>query len=215
MTEPTYGTPSEPGPRADSPTEPYASPGSSAPGEPGIAPNEGSAETPAPQTTDTPQSGWVQPPPDGGRSRGCCLLIAIAAGVIAIIPIAAIVALIFLGSQVSTILSTVGTQALAGTVQFESGTATGCYVEQPATTFATSESIHVAAHFGRTVPVGEPVTIIVTYPNGTSESSDTTWEEAGDCLTDTIPPGLGTGRYTLELRLGSGGAATGSFEITP
>jgi hypothetical protein len=215
VTESTHGTPAEPDPPVDSPTEPYAAPDPIALGEPGIAPSEGPAPTPVPPAPDTPPSGWVQPAPDGGRSRGCCLLIAIAAGAFAIIPIVAIVALIFLGSQVSTILSTVGTQAIAGTVQFESGTATGCLVERPATTFAASESIHVAAHFGRQVNAGEPVTIVVTYPNGTSESSDTMYEVTGDCVTDTIPPGLETGRWTLEFRLGAGDVATGSFEITP
>jgi hypothetical protein len=208
VTEPTYGTPSEPDPPADSPTEPYAPPESSTPGEPEIAPNEGSAPTP------TPPSGWVQPPPGGGRSRGCCLLIAIAAGLFAVIPIVAIVALIFLGSQVSTILSTVGTQALAGTVEFEAGTQTGCFVEQPARTFPSSTSIHYAAHFEREVTVGETISFVVTYPNGTSESSETTLEESFACVSETIQPGLDPGTWRLEFRSGGDVLATGTFEVT-
>jgi hypothetical protein len=73
----------------------------------------------------------------------------------------------------------------------------------------------VAAHFGRTVNAGEPVTVVVTYPNGTSESTDTTYEDTGDCVSDTIPPGLETGRWALEFRSGSEVLATGTFEITP
>jgi hypothetical protein len=175
-------------------------------------PVEGTVPPPAPPAPDVPQSGWVTPA-ESGRSRGCCLILVIVGAVAGFLALVAIVALIFLGSQVSTILQSQA--ALAGTVEFEAGTMSGCYVRQPATSFPASESIHVAVHFEREVQVGETVTVLVTYPDGTSESSETTYDEAGDCVSDTIQPGLATGRWRLEFRAGTEHLATGAFEITP
>jgi hypothetical protein len=135
---------------------------------------------------------------------------------VAFLSLASIIALIFLGSQVSTILSTVGEQAiLGGTVEFAAGAQDDCFVEGPATSFASSESIFVAAHFERQVEAGEPVTVVVTYPDGSSESSEVTYDDAGACVTDTIPPGLETGQWTIQFRSGSEVLSTGTFEITP
>jgi hypothetical protein len=63
--------------------------------------------------------------------------------------------------------------------------------------------------------VGETVTVVVTYPDGTSESTETSYDDAGDCVSDTIPPGLDAGRWTLEFHSGTELLATGGFEITP
>ena len=55
---------------------------------------------------------------------------------------------------------------------------------------------------------------MVTYPDGTSETNDATYEEAGDCVSDIIPAGLEPGSWTLEFRAGTEVLATGGFEIT-
>jgi hypothetical protein len=179
-----------------------------------MTPGESPAPAPAPPAPATPQAGWVQPP-EGGRSRSCCLILVVIGAAAGLLAIVAIVGLVFLGSQVSTILQTQSQALLAGTVEFESGTATGCLVQRPATSFQASDSIHVAAHFEREVQVGETVTVVVTYPDGTPESTETSYEEAGDCVSDTIPPGLETGSWRIEFHSGTELLATGAFEITP
>jgi hypothetical protein len=208
VTEPTQGTPPEPGPPLDPPP-----PEQGALPEPGITPGEETVTTPAPPAPEAPQAGWVQPAQDGGRSRGCCLILVIVGAAAGLLALVAIVGLIFLGSQVSTILESEA--GLAGTVEFEAGTTSGCYVQQPATTFPASTSIHYAAHFEREVPAGAAVSTVVTYPDGTSQSSDSTYEESFDCIYDTIAPGLDPGSWTIEFRSGADVLATGTFEITP
>jgi hypothetical protein len=220
---PTEPAPTEPAPAPpmapdapDSPIEP--SPAESAPSEPAaIAPASapplaepvsgwGTPAAAAPPPPE-PTSGWVAPAggSGGGRSRGCCLILAIVGILGAVVLVAGVVFLIFIGSQV---------QAILGAVQFEEGGPTECVVETPATTFSASSEIHFVAIFERTVAPGEVVTTVVTYPDGTSDSADVPMDEIGACVTDTLPSGLAPGHWAIEFRSGSEVLATGGFDIT-
>ncbi len=157
-----------------------------------------------------PVSGWVSP--DGkaggrGAQRGCCLVVALVLGVMGAMSVVSLAFVFFLDSQASS--------SLAGTIEFEASDVTGCYVRQPATTFPSSATIHTAAHFSRDVQAQERVTVVATFPDGTEQSTDTFYDEAGDCVSDIIPPGLEQGAWAFEFRVGAEILATGGFVITP
>ena len=152
---------------------------------------------------------WISPdsPASARRSRGCLITSVIGAIAISLFLIIPLAFLYFYDAQTTSVL--------AGTIEFETGGTRGCYVRQPTTTFPASATIHLAAHLEREVPAGEKVTWIVTFPNGTSESLDETYDEAGDCIDREIPSGLARGRYVVEFRSGSEVLARGAFDIAP
>ncbi len=164
----------------------------------------------APPTGEAPpeaqSTAWV-PPSDGGDGggglrRGCVIaLLVVAVGVLAVL-----VGLTFLGSQLAS--------SLAGTMEFGTG-GTGCSVTGEATTFPASSAIHAVAYLERETRAGEPITITVTYPNGTKESQDQTVGEGSTCISQDVPSGVAPGHYLLEYRSGAEVLATGAFDITP
>jgi hypothetical protein len=148
---------------------------------------------------------WVAPSEGGGggrRTRGC-LIVAIVAAVLLVV---GYFGLVFLGGQVESVL--------AGTIEFGTG-GTGCSVTGGATTFPTSSAFHSVAYFERDTRPGETITTTVTYPNGTKESQDQTFDETGKCIAQDVPPGLAPGHYGLEYRSGTEVLAKGEFDITP
>ena len=118
----------------------------------------------------------------------------------------ALAGLIFLGSQVQGILK--------GTIEFGTG-GTGCNVTGEATTFPSSATIHYAAHFSRDVAAGEPLTIVVTFPDGTSRSVDQSFESTANCVYDDIQPGNASGHYVIAYRSSSELLAQGAVDIQP
>ncbi len=122
------------------------------------------------------------------------------------LPVLAIALLIFLGGQVQNILG--------GTMEFGTG-GTGCAVTGEATSFPSSTSIRLVAFLERDVVDGETITTAVTYPNGTTETSNDVWEEGGRCVSETLPPGLAPGRYVIEYRAGTTVLSRGELTITP
>jgi hypothetical protein len=161
-----------------------------------------------PPAGDLP-SGWVAPAGSSGigRSRGCCLILAVVGILGSLVLVVGVVFLIFLGGQVQSILG--------GSVQFEEGgSAADCSIDSPATTFSSSSTIHFVAFFERDVQPGEIVTTVVTFPDGTSQSEDVPMDEVGSCVTNTIPAGIDAGHWVIEFRSGSEVLATGGFDIT-
>ncbi len=148
---------------------------------------------------------WVAPSDGGGgsrRTRGC-LIVAIVAAVLLVV---GFFGLVFLGGQVESIL--------AGTIEFGTG-GTGCSVTGEGKTFKASSPIHSAAYLQREIRAGETITTVVTFPNGTSEPSDRTFDDTGKCITEDVEPGLEPGHYGLEYRAGTEVLAKGEFDITP
>jgi hypothetical protein len=196
---PAPGQPSEP-PAATEPGEAPSGPGD-APDEPtDPATNEPAPATPAPGTAP----GWIPPEggSGGGRRRGCIIAV-IAVGIFLVL---AVGGLIFLGAQVKSML--------AGTMEFGTG-GTGCSVNGAATTFPASTPIHAVAYLERKTTAGETLTVAVTYPDATTESSDQAIGSVADCVTQDIRPGLSPGHYGLEYRVGTEVLSKGAFDITP
>jgi hypothetical protein len=147
--------------------------------------------------------GWVASGPQSGRrGRGCV----IAAIVTAAILLFGFVGVLFLGAQV--------VEALKGTIEFGTG-GTECSVTGEATTFPASATIHLAAHLEREVSAGEVITLRVLKPDGTTETGDTTYDEAATCLYQDVSPGLPSGHYALEFRAGTEVLSRGEMDITP
>ena len=155
-----------------------------------------------------PASAWVAPDASrgAGRSRGCCLIVAVVTAAGAILLLFALIALIFLGSQVQSVLR--------GSIQFGTG-GSGCSVTGLATSFPASAKIHSAAYLERDVRAGETLTLAVTAADGTSETTDQTFVTSGSCLYDDLPSGLPAGHYVLEYRSGTEVLSHGAFDITP
>ncbi len=198
---PVPAEPAEPTIPAES-TDPVEPPVPGAPGPP-------ASDVPATEVAAVP--GWI--PPDGGdgagRRRGCCLILAVVGAGLAVLAVIAIIGLIFLGGQI---------RALQGTVKYETGTSTAssdCFVQEAATTFPASASIHFVATFTRPVTADEKVTVIVTLPDGTTRTTDDAYTGGGICISDTLDPGLDTGSWALEFKVGSESLASGGFTITP
>ena len=55
----------------------------------------------------------------------------------------------------------------------------------------------------------------MTYPDGTTESSDESYATPGACVYEDIQPSLAAGHYIIEFRSGSEVLSRGGFEITP
>jgi hypothetical protein len=130
---------------------------------------------------------------------------------VAVLAVIAIVGLIFLGGQV---------QALLGTVKYETATATApatteCFVREPATSFPSSARIHFVATFTRPVTAEEKITVVLTFPDGTTRAADQVYQGGGICVSDTLDPGLDAGPWALEFRTGTEVLATGGFTVTP
>ncbi|MFL5714830.1 MAG: hypothetical protein ACJ769_09230, partial [Chloroflexota bacterium] len=89
--------------------------------------------------------GWIPPEGGGGRNgwRNCCLIVAVLTAAFSVLAVVALVGLIFLGSQVQSIL--------AGTIQYGTG-GTGCSVTGTATTFPSSVAIRSVAYLEHEVP---------------------------------------------------------------
>jgi len=193
--EPPPAASTEPPPEAavEPTTEPSATDISAEPADVPVAP---------------PASAWVPPdaPSGAGRSRGCCLIVAVVTAAGAILLLLALVALIFLGSQVQSILR--------GSIQFGNG-GSECSVTGLATTFPASAAIHSAAYLERDVRAGETLTLAVTYADGTTETTNQTFPTSGSCLYDDLPSGLAAGHYVMEYRSGTEVLSHGAFDITP
>jgi hypothetical protein len=134
------------------------------------------------------------------------VLIAVVAFIVVAISVLGIAFLIFLGSQVQNILG--------GTMEFGTG-GTGCAVTGEATTFPSSTSIRLVAFLERDVAAGETITTAVTYPNGSTETSNDVWKEGGRCVAEVLPPGLAPGKYLIEYRAGTTVLSSGALTITP
>jgi hypothetical protein len=221
---PPTGAPSPPAddPTAASPLPPeppaaMVSVEPTVPAEPGVPAAPGLSATPEPPASDVPATEvpaapvWI--PPDGsdggGRRRGCCLILAVVGAGVAVLAVIAIIGLIFLGGQI---------RALQGTVKYETGTSTAssdCFVKEAATTFPASASIHFVATFTRPVTADEKVTVIVTLPDGTTRTTDDAYQGGGICISDTLDPGLDTGSWALEFKVGTEVLASGGFTVTP
>jgi hypothetical protein len=153
---------------------------------------------------EAPTTEWVAPEATGGGrwTRGCLVVVIVAATVL----IVGFAGLVFIGGQVQSIL--------AGTIEFGTG-GTGCSVTGTSTTFKASSPIHSAAYLQREIRAGETITTVVTFPNGTSEPSDRTFDDTGKCITEDVEPGLDPGHYGLEYRAGTEVLAKGGFDVTP
>ncbi len=187
--------------------------GTNDPSVPNGAPVPPEPETPpeidAAQPTAA-STGWVAPPAQGsgmGVAKGCAIVAAIIVAIGGLLLTLAVVALIFLGGQVASILQ--------GTVQFGTG-GSECSVTGVASTFPTTASIHLAAHLERTVAAGEVVTMVVTGPDGEDLTTDEPPAPSSfECIYNDIAPGLPPGPYAIEFLVGQERLATGSFQITP
>ena len=78
-----------------------------------------------------------------------------------------------------------------------------------------SASIHFVATFTRPVTADEKVTVIVTLPDGTTRTTDDAYQGGGICISDTLDPGLDTGSWALEFKVGTEVLASGGFTVTP
>ncbi len=174
--------------------------------EPGLVPSEPGLVPAAPTTS----AGWAPPPAQGsgiGLAKGCAIVAAIVVAVGGLLLTLAVVALIFLGGQVASILQ--------GTVQFGTG-GSECSVTGVASTFPATTPIHLAAHLERTVAAGEVITMVVTGPDGEDLSTDEPPAPTSfECIYNDITPGLPPGSYAIEFLVGQERLATGSFQITP
>ena len=163
-------------------------------------------ETDAAPTT----TGWTPPPAQGGGislAKGCAIAAAVVVAVGGLLFTLAVVALIFLGGQVASILQ--------GTVQFGTG-GVECSVTGQATTFPSTATIHFVAHFEREVSAGEVITMVVTGPDGEDLTTDEPPAPSDfECLYNDVAPGLPPGPYAIEFLVGAERLATGSFEIAP
>ena len=202
MTEPNDGQAIEPEPPADPPSrdlpsDPAPEPEGEVPpaaptGQPGWVP---------PETAPTPS--WIQPSQGGGSRRTLTCLVLVIVGIIVLV--IGCSGLVFLGSQVQSIL--------AGTIEFGTG-GTGCSVTGRATTFPSTTALRSVAHLQREAHASETVTVVVTYPDATTESANQTMTDSADCVSQSISAGLAPGHYTLQYRVGTEILATGGFDIT-
>jgi hypothetical protein len=167
------------------------------------------ASTTAPDATTPPPAepppaipGWAPQPARSRRTTGCVVAAAIVVAVLFI----GYIGLVFLGGQVESILR--------GTVEFGTG-GSECSLTETGTSFATDETIHLAAHFERTTAAGETVTLIVTDQDGTTETNEQTFDAPSDCLFMDLGPGIPPGHYALEFRAGTELLASGELDITP
>jgi hypothetical protein len=153
-------------------------------------------------------AGWVTPEvgSGGGRYRGCAIGCVVVAALVGIFALASVVALVFLGGQIQSILK--------GSVEFGTG-GTGCSVTARAESFPTSTSLHFVAYLDRQVSAGETITVVQTYPDGPAEPVEQTVDTTADCLFGDVNSGPSTGRYTIEVRAGAEQLAKGGVDITP
>jgi hypothetical protein len=177
--------------------------GASADGTP--PPAWGAAGT-ASATGGTPA--WVAPEVASGsnRRRGCAIGCVVVAAVLGFLMFLGIVAVIFLGGQAQSILK--------GSVEFGTG-GTGCSVNASAGSFPAGANLHFVAWLSRDVAVGETITVVQTYPDGTSDPTRQAVDSAASCLFGDVVSGPTTGRYTIEVRSGTELLASGGINVTP
>ena len=216
----TESMPAEPPEAGEVPHGTSASAAVVEPGGPDPGPSPSPDESPPPASG--PPVAWGSPPPaaeqgagpagwippaggGGGRSRGCGIVAIIAALVFGFGSFA-LAALIVLGSQVQSILK--------GTIEFGTG-GSSCNVTGVATSFPSSASIHYAAWLSRQVTAGERLTIVVTFPDGTSQSVDQAVNNSADCIYDDIQPGNPAGHYVIAYRSSAELLAQGAIDIQP
>ena len=203
MTGPIEG--STPGSDQESAAPQPVEPTGPEPAEPAdaVSPPPGVGAGGIPPAAPEAPTGWVAEGPESGRrARGCV----IAGAVIVVILFVGFIGLVFLGAQIQSML--------AGTIEFGTG-GKECSVSDRATTFPASATIHYAAHLEREVTVGEKITVTVSFPNGTTDSTDETFDRAGQCVYQDIDPGLDVGHYLMEFRSGTELLSKGEFDITP
>jgi hypothetical protein len=99
-------------------------------------------------------------------------------------------------------------------VQFGTG-GEACSVTARAESFPTGTDLHFVAWLERDVTAGETITIVETYPNGTSDPVSQPVNAAASCLYGDIASGPASGHYTLEVRVGTESLAKGAFDATP
>jgi len=147
--------------------------------------------------------GWVPPSGDPSRVRTGCIIGCL---VLALLIAAGVVGLIFVGGQIFDMVR--------GSVQFGTG-GTECQITGVRSTFTSSETVHIVAIFERPAGPNETADLLVTYPDGTSETHPQTFAEATTCLYLDAGPELEPGSYALELRIGPEVLAKGAMTVTP
>jgi hypothetical protein len=156
-----------------------------------------------------PEAGsWVVPPAEtgSGQARGCLRGCVIVGVILAILVVVGVIAVIFLGSQVQS--------ALKGTVEFGTG-GQACSVSGGATSFKAGTDLHFVALLERSVSAGETLTVVQTFPDGRTDTTDQKVENAASCMYGDLPAGASAGHYAMEVRTGSEVLAKGAFEVTP
>jgi hypothetical protein len=163
---------------------------------------------PADPVTDAAVPGWR---PDATASSGTgrqigCVIVAVVGGLIAL-ALVAIIALIFLGGQVRSIL--------AGTVAFgASGSA--CSVNDASTSLPASGPIHIVGYLEREAQPGEVIRLEVVTEGERLPISEEPVAEPTECIHLSIPAGDGApGTYTFEFFVEQELLATGTLQLTP
>jgi hypothetical protein len=203
-------------------TEPIDERGPARPAQPWpYAPEGGGSEAPSDEpeppvvgwvppdaSAPVPAGSWAVPPadPTGRRSRGWLKGCLIVGGILAVLAFVLIVALIFIGGQVQS--------ALKGTVQFGTG-GTACSVSGTATSFKAGTDLHFVAWLERSVSAGETLTVVQTFPDARTDTTDQKVESAASCMYGDLPSGDAAGHYAMEVRSGSEVLAKGGFDLTP
>jgi len=158
------------------------------------------AAAPPPATNG---SGWVPPSGNPSRIRTGCIIGCL---VLALLIAAGIAGLIFVGGQIFDMVR--------GSVQFGTG-GTECQVTGVRSTFTTTETVHIVAIFERPAKADEAADLVITNPDGTSETHPQTFDEGTTCMYFDAGPGFESGVYSLELRIGSEVLAKGAMTVTP
>ena len=117
-----------------------------------------------------------------------------------------LVAFIFLGSQVQS--------ALKGRVEFGTG-GEACSVNGGATSFKAGTDLHFVALLERSVSAGETLTVVQTFPDARTDTTDQKVEGAASCMYGDLAAGPSAGHYAMEVRSGSEVLAKGEFDVTP
>ncbi len=147
---------------------------------------------------------WVRPVASPGGSIAPLVVGAII--VVAVVAIATVAGLMFLGSQVAG--------ELKGTVEFGTG-GSGCIATGSASSFSVGRDLHVVAHLERSVAAGETVTLLVSVDGTQLGTRPETMTDSADCLFEDLDTtDLDAGRYHLEFRAADEVLAMGDLTLT-
>ena len=67
----------------------------------------------------------------------------------------------------------------------------------------------------RSVSAGETLTVVQTFPDARTDTTDQKVDSAASCMYGDLAAGPSTGHYAMEVRSGSEVLAKGEFEVTP